>query len=159
MKHTVFTLMLLITSLATHAQRLYTSTLPVIELGAEEIEPIENDARIIEKGVTDILFREKDEAISSINYVLYSDKVYRLTAFINDPENSISRLYIKLYKKGSTDGTWDYVQQVLTSSEKKVVLRYEPSEGSEYKVELYSVFRSDKSPTYIRYNLLIDREL
>lgn len=150
--------MLLITSLATHAQRLYTSTLPVIELGSEEIVPIENDTRIIEKGVTDFLFREKNEASSSVDYVLYSEGAYTLTAFISDSENSISSFYIRLYKPRK-DGTWELVKQALTSSDKKVVVKYKPTESNEYKIELYSVFRSGSSPTYIRYNLLIDREL
>jgi predicted component of viral defense system (DUF524 family) len=135
-------------------QERYNSIADILLTGKNKITTIESNYRIIEKNIYDILFKDGSVAVSSVEYLFYGDRTYRATAF-TERDNKVSILNLKAYKL--VDNEWK-LDKESKSFDGLVDFKIEPLKSAYYKIEVSCTFKNS-TDNYVRYGLILDREL
>ncbi len=153
-KNTLLLLFILALVQTGHSQITYNSFAGILSTGSKKIPAIENNYRIIEKTVYEMLFRDGASASSSFDYYLYGNRTYRATAF-PDETRKIARLNLKVYELA--DGSWKMYKEASTYGSSAEV-KIDTKKGAYYRFEISCTFMKT-TDKYARYGVFIDREL
>lgn len=155
MKRCIIFLLGLFALQSAYSQNRMSSISNIINIGSRKIAAIEKGHRNVEKTLYETIFKDGELATSSYIELLSGNRRYRVLAF-PDETDKIARIYLKVYERDND--TWKLYRSGSSASGDVDIQIDTPPGSQSYKFEVSCTFKNS-TDTYVRYGLLIDREL